>query len=298
MKLFLALSRTTHGLLDMATPCLAALLWLGALPPPGVIVLGLVTAFAGYTTVYALNDVVDYRSDRKKIDTGELHGSSRDLDALYIRHPMAHGLLTFKEGLIWTGAWALPALVGSYLLNPVCALIFLMGALLETVYCLLLRISHLRAIISGAVKTSGGIAAVFAVDPHPSALFLIVLFLWIFFWEIGGQNVPNDWADVEEDRRLQARTFPVLVGGGPLSLLILGTLSIAVAMSIGLFWLTKAKLEPLYLAGALLAGLYCILIPAYRLFKTKSPQQASALFNRASYYPLGMLIVVIISFMI
>ncbi len=144
-------------MLDMATPCLGALLWLGALPPAGVIVLGLITAFAGYTAVYALNDVVDYRTDQEKINSGKLDDSSHDLDTLYVSHPMAHDLLSLKEGLIWTIAWAMLALVGSYLLNPICALIFLTGAFLETVYCLLLRISHLRTIISGAVKTSGGL---------------------------------------------------------------------------------------------------------------------------------------------
>jgi 4-hydroxybenzoate polyprenyltransferase len=284
-------------MLDMATPCLGALLWLGTLPPLKVIVLGLITAFAGYTAVYALNDVVGYRTDREKIDTTGLLGSNHDLDALFIRHPMAHGLLSLKEGAMWVGAWALLALVGSYLLNPVCALIFLMGAFLETVYCLLLRVSHFRTFISGAVKTSGGIAAVFAVAPDPSASFLIGLFLWIFFWEIGGQNVPNDWADVEEDRRLQAMTVPVRFRTEALSILIMGVLALSVLLSIGLFWLTKADIGPIYLAGALFTGFYVLIIPAFRLYKTNSPSEASALFNRASYYPLGMLIVVIVSFL-
>ena len=66
LKLFWALSRTPHGLLDMCTPCFAALLWLGALPPVDVVLIGLVTTFAGYTAVYAWNDVVDFRVDREK----------------------------------------------------------------------------------------------------------------------------------------------------------------------------------------------------------------------------------------
>ena len=66
--------------------------------------------------------------------------------------------------------------------------------------------------MSGAVKTAGGLAAVFAVDPHPSPAFLVLLFLWLFFWEIGGQNIPNDWIDMEEDRMVQAKTIPVRVG--------------------------------------------------------------------------------------
>ena len=62
LKLFFALSRTPHGLLDMCTPAFGALLWLGHFPPVATIVIGIITTFAGYTAVYALNDVVDYNN--------------------------------------------------------------------------------------------------------------------------------------------------------------------------------------------------------------------------------------------
>ena len=92
--MFLALSRTPHGLLDMTTPAFAALLWLGAFPSGRIIALGLVTAFAGYTAVYALNDLVDYRVDHQKAQiAGGLRESDNYLDAAIIRHPMAQGLL-------------------------------------------------------------------------------------------------------------------------------------------------------------------------------------------------------------
>ena len=82
LKLFLALSRTPHGLLDMATPALGALLWLGRFPSFEVIIIGLVTTFAGYTAVYSLNDVVDYRVDKEKLKLcGDL-GTGCDLDAV------------------------------------------------------------------------------------------------------------------------------------------------------------------------------------------------------------------------
>ena len=56
LKLFGALSRTPHGVLDMTTPVFGACLWLGGLPDVGVILLGILTVFSGYTAVYALND--------------------------------------------------------------------------------------------------------------------------------------------------------------------------------------------------------------------------------------------------
>ena len=295
LKLFWALSRTPHGLLDMATPGLCAMLWLGNPPPAAVVGLGLITAFSGYTAVYALNDVVDYRVDRKKIHESGLRSSGHDLDAVYVRHPMAQGMLGYREGVLWMAGWALLALIGSYLLNPVCTLIFLIACLLEALYCLLLKVSYLRGLISGVVKNSGGIAAVYAVDPNPAPLFLAVLFLWLFFWEIGGQNVPNDWADLEEDRRLRARTIPVRFGLEGSARIIYSSLAVVSALSLVMFWVSPAKLGLPYLAGALFSGFYFLALPAHRLFRTKRPEEAFALFNRASYYPLAMLLVTMVS---
>jgi 4-hydroxybenzoate polyprenyltransferase len=295
LKLFLALSRTPHGVLDMATPALGALLWLGGFPSAGVIALGLLTAFAGYTAVYALNDVVDYKVDREEARPGMFQEPGVDLDSIFVRHPLAHDLLSLKEALLWTGGWALTALIGAYLLNPICAMIFLAGGLLEAIYCLLLRVTYLRTLVGGAVKTLGAIAAVFAVDPVPSLGFLGVLFLWIFFWEIGGQNIPNDWADLQEDLRLRAKTVPVEFGLRGSIRLIAASLLLALAMSIVLFWMTPYRMGPQYLAGSVLAGYFLLLLPAYRLRKGESPGEAIALFNRASNYPVVMLFVVMIS---
>jgi 4-hydroxybenzoate polyprenyltransferase len=286
IKLFLALSRTQHVLLDMATPALAAVLWVGALPPPKTIVLGLCTAFAGYTTVYALNDMADHRMDQEKIQHDRLEVSKQDLDTLYVRHPIAQGLLSFKEGLLWTGVWAILAFIGSYVLNPICACIFLLSALLEVCYCLLLRISYLRVIISGMVKSSGALAAVFAVDSNPDLLFLLVLFCWLFFWEIGGQNVPNDWADMEADKHLGAKTVPILFGPKGSGMIILVCNVTAVILSIVIAWIVPSVRDTFYAVSALLVGIYTLCVPAYRLYKTKNARFASVLFNRASLYPL------------
>jgi 4-hydroxybenzoate polyprenyltransferase len=295
LKLFFALSRTPHALLDMATPAFGALLWLGRIPSPRIVILGFLTAFAGYTAVYALNDLVDYKVDREKIRKCGLPCSNHDLDAVYARHPLAQGLLSLKEAILWTTVWAGVALVGAVLLNPVCALVFLAGCLAEAVYCLMLRVSHLRILVSGVVKTAGGIAAVFAVEPNPSPVFLLILFLWLLSWEIGGQNVPNDLADVDEDRDLEARTVPVHFGADHASRIALYSLAAAIGFSMALFWVTPAALNFLYFPGALLAGFFLLIIPANMLVKTQTVEHASALFNRASYYPLTMLIVVLLS---
>ncbi len=295
LKLFWALSRMTHGFLDMATPALAALLFLGAVPPPFIILLGAITTFAGYVTVYALNDIVDYRVDKEKIQTAGLGGAEGDLDAVYVRHPMAQGLLSYKEGIAWAGMWAAIAFVGAYVLNPACAVIFIIGSLLEVIYCLLLKISCLRTFVSGAVKTSGALAAVYAVSPHPSPLFLVLLFAWLFAWEIGGQNVPNDWTDMAEDKKIRAQTIPIRFGGEKSLRIILVSLAVTVLLSLCLFWVTPASLAGVYLVGAAGSGFFLLLLPAYRLYTLQTAQAAAALFNRSSYYPLTMLMVVLIS---
>jgi 4-hydroxybenzoate polyprenyltransferase len=288
LKLFFALSRTPHGLLDMATPGLAAILWLGSFPDMSTIAMGLMTVFAGYTAVYALNDVVDFRSDKEKIRRGGFQDSANYLDAAILRHPLAHGLLSFNEALLWMGLWGLLALLGAYLLNPFCIVIFAAGCMLEISYCLMWKISPLRVLVSGAVKTCGPIAAIFAVDPNPSFTLLATVFLWLFFWEVGGQNIPNDWAEINEDRLFKARTVLVSYGPAIASAMALGCLILAVTIS---FFVFKESLGFATAVAALFASAFILLPPALNLFLKRSRAHALVLFNRASYYPLFLLFI-------
>ena len=298
LKLFFALSRTPHGLLDMCTPAFGALLWLGHFPPLYVIIIGLITTFAGYTAVYALNDVIDYEADKEKAATGGFSNAQSDLDSLIVRHPMAQGLLSFKQGLIWALAWGLVALIGAYILNPVCVLIFLAGCTLEAIYCMLWRVSPFRTVVSGAVKTSGAIAAVFAVDPSPSGAHLIILFLLLFFWEIGGQNIPNDWVDIEEDKQFKALTIPVCFGFQVSGVIVLVTLVLAIGLNGVIFYYSQVDFVIIYVIISFAMGCYLLLWPAVKLFQTLKASDAMALFNKASYYPPALLVIVLIQLMI
>ena len=298
LKFYFALSRTPHGLLDMCTPALGALLWLGHFPPLYVIVIGLVTTFAGYTAVYALNDVIDYEADKKKAATGGFSNLQSDLDSMIVRHPMAQGLLSFKQGLFWALGWGLVALIGAYILNPVCVLIFLAGCTLETIYCMLWRVSPFRTAVSGAVKTSGAIAAVFAVDPSPSGAYLIFLFLLFFFWEIGGQNIPNDWADIEEDKRFKAQTIPVCFGLRASRMIVLVTLVLALCLNTAVFYYSQVDYVGFCVIISLAMGVYLLLLPAIKLFRTLQGSDAVILFNKASYYPPALFVIVLAALMI
>ena len=77
--------------------------------------------------------------------------------------------------------------------------------------------------------------------------------------------------------------------------MILGSLLIALALSLAVFFVSPGRLGWPYPAGALLAGFYFLILPCYRLYRTGAPGEAFHLFNRASYYPLSMLLVTILS---
>jgi len=265
-----------------------------------VVLIGLVTTFAGYTAVYAWNDVVDYRVDREKAASCSWAepSSSCDLDGVIVRHPMAQGLLSFRQGTAWAFAWSLVALAGAWQLNPACAFIFAAACLLEVAYCLLWRVSPYRTLVSGAVKTCGAVAAVFAVDPSPSFAFLGALFLALLLWEIGGQNIPNDLTDLEEDRRMHARTIPVRLGVDRSIALAVAALAMAVPVTAAVFLLSPMVHNPVFALAALAVGAKLLLLPGLRLERDRDRAAAMALFNLASWYPPALLGVVIVHLMV
>jgi 4-hydroxybenzoate polyprenyltransferase len=173
--------------------------------------------------------------------------------------------------------------------------IFVGGCALEALYCRLWRVSPYRTLVSGAVKTSGAMAAVFAVDPLPSAALLIALFLTLFFWEIGGQNIPNDLADMEEDRRLQAPDLPVHFGVERAVIVAEAALAAAGVLNVIVFQLSPLPHRSFFALLALAASCYLLIWPGLRLFQGRKRSIAMALFNHASYYPAAMLALVLIS---
>ncbi|MBI5248981.1 MAG: UbiA family prenyltransferase [Desulfomonile tiedjei] len=295
LKLFLGLSRTPHGLLDVCTPAMAALLCLGSFPPASVILVGLMTAFAGYTAVYALNDLIDFRIDKERLTVTKDPLEVLRVDEVLMRHPVARGALSFRSGIIWFAAWSLIALVGAYWLNPFCALLFLISSSMESLYCKLLRVSHLKIIPSAIVKATGGLAGVYAVAPNPSTGFLAVLFLWLAAWEVGGQNIANDIVDMEEDAKVSALTTLTVLGLPESVFMLLAGVSMAALAGIAIYWVAGNGIGPFYLIGAAVLSWKLLLEPARGVYYDPTPVTAAALFNKASYMPAGFLAVVVVS---
>jgi 4-hydroxybenzoate polyprenyltransferase len=126
------------------------------------------------------------------------------------------------------------------------------------------NISPSRTLISGVVKTAGPIAAVFAVDPNPSMPYLMVLFLLMFFWEIGGQNVPNDWSDIEEDTRFQAQTVPIRLGLEQANVIIFGSIILTIILSGILLVLSNVAFGFPFILAFAFVGLYFLLLPTIK----------------------------------
>lgn len=295
LRLYLGLSRTPHGLLDVATPAMGALLWLGTFPSLTVIVVGLITAFAGYNAVYALNDLIDYRVDRDRISQKEDKPVFFHVDEILVRHPIAKGLLTFQQGLVWCVAWGSVAIVGAFWLNPMCVGVFFVSTVSEALYCRLLKVTHLKVIPSAIVKSSGGLAGVLAVDPSPALGFVAVLMLWLAAWEIGGQNIANDIVDRDDDLKVSARTTATVLGIQEAVFRSVSCVSMAAFGGLLIYWYAGKGVGCLYPVGAVLLGWYLLLEPARKLFFATGTQAASELFNRASYMPACFLLLTALS---
>ncbi len=291
MKRFFALSRTSHGVLDLATPAFCALLWLGSFPHWIVILVSVFTAFAAYTAIYALNDLVGITVDREKFSGSEIN-AGYSVEASELRYPLARNILSYRSGIIWMTFWFLLAAIGSYFLNPTIVWILVIASVLETIYCLLLKVTYLRTFVSGMVKASGPIAAVFVVNPNPSPQFLLLLFGWLFFWEIGGQNVPADWNDTVEDKRVGAKTIPIQFGVDKAGLIVLAALSLTVITSCFLPLISPLPLGLPYVVATVIIGYIFLLQPGFELYKLKEGKYAGKLFDKASFYPVAQFVLI------
>jgi 4-hydroxybenzoate polyprenyltransferase len=291
MKRFFALSRTTHGVLDIANPAFCALLWLGKFPAWTTVLLSLFTAFAGYTAIYALNDLVGIKGDREKF-SGSGINRGYSVEASDLRYPLAQNVLDYRSGVVWFTFWYLLTLIGSYFLNPTIIFIVIAAAVLEILYCLLFKVTYWRTIISGLVKSCGPIAAVFVVNSHPALYLLLLQLAWLMFWEIGGQNIPADWNDVEEDKRVHAKTIPLQFGPKKAGLIVTILLSLCVLTSMFLPLISPLQLGLPYLLASALAGVFLLIQPAFKLFRNLENDQAGRLFDRSSYYPLAQLVII------
>lgn len=242
--------------------------------------------------------MTDYELDRKRMGDLPREEACFDLDCIFVRHPLAQGFISFTGGIVWTALWGFIALVGAALLHPVCAVIFIVGALLEMIYCKFYGYSQWKILIAATVKNLGSLAAIYAVNPDPPLEFIVIVFIWVAFWEVGGQNIPNDLVDMEEDRRLGGKTIPVVYGPNLSVLIILVTLVASFVLGIGLVFLSPLAFKAVYTVGSIISGLLFLVLPLKRFLAGKDTSKAMNLFNQASLYPVGILVTTVFCILI
>ena len=82
VRAYFGLSRMSHSVLDIAHPSVGALVALGSFPPAIPLMIGLIAAFAGFTAVFAINDLIDWRVDTERMQKYCRDTSRFDLDSL------------------------------------------------------------------------------------------------------------------------------------------------------------------------------------------------------------------------
>jgi 4-hydroxybenzoate polyprenyltransferase len=285
-------SRSVQATLSVAQPFAVALVALHGFPSLDRLILGISAAWAGFLAVFALNDLLDVELDRARFSHLRKY-EAFDIDSTLVRHPLAQRQIGVRLGMLWVGILATYALVAAYLLNPPAAGLFLAAALLELLYCKLARVTPWKIVPSGAMVGVGALAGWVAMTGEIRPLEMSLLFLWMAAWEIGGRNIVNDFADVDEDERLGVKTVPVVYG--PRVAARMTAFFLGVTLLASLLLQPAAQLNAVYPAGAALVGGYLLIWPAIRLLRAPVPRNALSLFNRASLYPPVMLIVLIAS---
>ncbi|MHB1131767.1 MAG: UbiA prenyltransferase family protein [Chloroflexota bacterium] len=286
LRPLLGFSRVLQATLSVAQPFTVGLVALHGFPPLDRTVLALSAGWAGFLAVFAMNDLLDVDLDRARFD--HLRGyDGFDVDSALARHPLAQRQIPPWLGVAWIGSLAAYALLGGYLLNPITPAMFVLAGLLQVLYCKLAPVTALKFLVSGLMVGVGGLAGWVALTPEIRPGEMAVLFAWLFFWEIGGRNIVNDFADVEEDGRLGIQSVPLVYG--PAAAARLTFFCVVVATVLPLVLVPLSHLGALYALGVALAGWCLLVLPGWRLLLSPVPQSAMALFNRASFYPPAVL---------
>ena len=270
------LSRGKQALLTIAQPALGVVLALGGLPAWRVIAIGLPAACAGSFAMYALNDLLDRDVDARSVAEGRVR-TEGDMDTAFVRHPVAHGVLSVRASVIWVAGLAALAAVGVALLNPLCLVFFAAAVALQVLYCALRSVTYWKTLAEGAMEGCGGLAGWVAVAPLGRGA--LAVFVFLACWEIGGRNIAHDLSDLESDVAVGIRTVAV-VRGERVAAEVTAVMAAATLVAVTLL---PMPLPAVFLALAF--GVWSLALPAVALLRRPTPAQALAYFNRGSLYP-------------
>ena len=283
----LASSRPLQASFSVAQPMLASFLAVGGIPQLPLLVLLFVGSLAGMFSVFSLNDLLDYGIDKKSL--GEKKEKGWDIDSVFAQHPLTSGLITFKEQAAWIAATGALAAGILYILSPLALGLYLLAILLEAGYCRLATVSELKTLLAGMLVAVGALIGWFAAGGSQN-LQVLPLCLLFFAWEIGGRNIPNDFSDIRQDKKIGIKTVPSVHGEAVSANLIAIFSFLTVLASI---WV-GASLGPVFIAIVLVVGLISLILPAWSLMKKPVPSEALSYFNKASLYPVFLFLAALI----
>jgi 4-hydroxybenzoate polyprenyltransferase len=93
---------------------------------------------------------------------------------------------------------------------------------------------------------------------------------------------------------MNAKTIPIQWGLPIANSIILITISLTLGLSAVIFYFFPVSYGFPFVFLSLIVGGYLLLLPALKLNKSRQRSHAMALFNRASYYPLALLVIVLV----
>ena len=292
MALF-ASSRPLQAALSIAQPLFAAFLAVGGIPELRLLALLIIGSVAGMFSVFAMNDLLDSPLDKKSMRLQKKNGW--DIDSVVKQHPLGRGEVSHCQQIAWIAFTGLVAAAILYMLSPLALAFYFLAILLEAVYCRLAQVSALKALAAGLLVADGAAIGWFAAGGGWNLSMLSPLCLLFFAWEIGGRNIPNDFSDVLQDRKLGVKTAPAVYGAGFASRLILLFALLAVAGNIVLGASASLGIPYLFISTAI--GAMLLVLPAIALAKNPAPGEALRYFNKASLYPVFLFLALAIPYL-
>ncbi len=290
LRALLGFSRVMVSSFALAQAALATVLALKGLPSIKIMLLGSIACLSGSYALTATNDFFDYEIDKERLEKlRTVQGF--DMGQIFIRQPLARGIIGRRTAIIWILSLSTISLIFAYLIKPSLLVISIVIGLLVVTYSYMSRLSILKIFLIGTLVSLGAAAGWLAVSNHNN--FLLAFVLWMFFWEIGGRNIPNDLADIEEDRSLKLKTIPVIFGEKKASQIcfscLLATFFISVVFAVIL------DINQFFVISVSLVGFFMLVLPAYKLLRKPEPKVSLQLFNSAVFYPITVLVFLLAS---
>jgi len=289
-----ASSRPLQATISIAQPLFAAFLAVGGIPSLRLIILLLIGSVAGMYSVFALNDLLDAPLDKRSMRLNKKNGW--DIDSVVMRHPLSIGVVSQPQQVAWIAFTGLVAASILLYLSPLALAFYFFAILLEAAYCKMAQVSAIKALIAGLLVATGAAIGWFAAGGNWNLGIFLPLGFVFFAWEIGGRNIPNDFSDVLQDKKLGIKTVPAVYGAVFASRLIFLFALLAVAANIVLG--LAALLGTAYLLISTLIGVILLILPACALAKNPTPKQALRYFNKASLFPVFLFLALIVAYLL